>query len=267
MAGLLIPPFRHFGKYFFGILALFFSAIWFFQNLQNIPIDTDCPIHDLPWRPGLTQIDAGIHRFRVLPRHPPEWILNDDGGICADSKFQIQDMPSFVALHKILIPPGRFVPSIVLHKSPVTSKIHGHRCAADRTAGDQPGRDPHISLLRKHLPDSCLIVICFLMTGAGTLPQAVISLGIEQPIPVKSGFLELMVHIGSQYKIVLILHQIQQSFIYICRSRLIPVQVNIPAPERPVFLQSVIRIKPSGIHIVKSVLFLKVRKMLLEPLS
>ena len=122
-------------------------------------------------------------------------------------------------------------------------------------------------MLSDHLPDRSFIVIGFLMTGAGTLPQAVISLGIEQPILVKSGLLELVVHIGSQYKIVLILHQIQQTLIYIYRSRLIPVQVDIPTPECPVFLQSIIRIKTSGIHIVKSILFLKVRKMLLEPLS
>ena len=46
------------------------------------------------------------------------------------------------------------------------------------------------------------------MTRLGTLPQAVIPLGVEQPAFIKAGLLEAVIDIGRQNKIVLILYQL-----------------------------------------------------------
>ena len=48
------------------------------------------------------------------------------------------------------------------------------------------------------------------MAGLGALPQAVVPLGVEQPLLVKARQLELVVHIGGQDKVVLVPHQLQQ---------------------------------------------------------
>lgn len=53
--------------------------------------------------------------------------------------------------------------------------------------------DFHITLLSNHLPDDGFIIIGFVMTGLGTLPQTVISLGVEQMAFVKARTLELVI--------------------------------------------------------------------------
>ncbi len=78
------------------------------------------------------------------------------------------------------------------------------------------------------------------MAGLGALPQAIVSLSIEQPLFVKPCPLELVIHIGGQYKIVLILYQCQQFLIDRNWCIYIAVIENMTAPPRPIFFQRVV---------------------------
>ena len=103
------------------------------------------------------------------------------------------------------------------------------------------------------------------MTGKAALEQTVIALGIKQPVFIKSGLLETVVHICSKNEIILIFHQRKKLFINWFRSIHVSVYVDIPAPECPVFLQRFIGVKSAGVHIRKMVFSRKIRKILPEP--
>lgn len=87
--------------------------------------------------------------------------------------------------------------------------------------------------------NDAFVIIGLLVAGPGTLPQAVVALGIEQPLLVKSCLLETMIHIGGQHKIVLSLHQFQKLLINWLRGVQIAIDIDIPAPIRPMFFQAV----------------------------
>ena len=148
-------------------------------------------------------------------------------------------MLSLMAVEKVLIPPGGGVPAFILHKGIIRPQIHGHGCAADWTAGYQFAGDFSILLFGHHLFDNGFVIIGLLVAGPGTLPQAVVALGIEQPLLVKSCLLETMIHIGGQHKIVLSLHQFQKLLINWLRGVQIAIDIDIPAPIRPMFFQAV----------------------------
>ena len=80
----------------------------------------------------------------------------------------------------------------------------------NRTAGDKLRGYFHIPLLCEHTVYRFLIVIGALMAWLRTLPQAIVPLGVEQPLFIKARKLELMVYIRCQNKVVLTLHQLQQ---------------------------------------------------------
>ena len=105
------------------------------------------------------------------------------------------------------------------------------------------------------------------MAGLGALPQAVISLGVEQAAPVKAGLLKAVVHIGGEHKIIFILYQLQQILVHRLGRVAIAVEENKPAPVGPMLLQGGKWIKSPGIHIVKTVFFFKVGKITMELFS
>ena len=109
-------------------------------------------------------------------------------------------------------------------------------------------------LSQDHLPDHAPVFPGPLAAGFRTLEQSVISLGIEQPFLVESGFLKAMVHVGSQDEIVLVLQQLKQIAVGGFRRIHIAVDPDIPAPVRPEFFLRIIRIEPAGIHIPETVL-------------
>lgn len=71
------------------------------------------------------------------------------------------------------------------------------------------------------------------MAGLGALPQAIVPLGVEQPLLVEARQLELVVHIGGQDKVVLVLYQLQQIAIYRLRRLFIAVYQDLPGSTRP----------------------------------
>ena len=123
----------------------------------------------------------------------------------------------------------------------------------------------HILLLGKHLPDFRLIVIGSVVAGFGTLPQAIVSLRVEQTAFVKAPTLELVVNVGGQHKIILVLHQCQQLPINGKRGIHIAVIKNVTAPPGPVFLQRVIGIKSPGVHIGDAVFSVKIGEVPFKP--
>ena len=103
--------------------------------------------------------------------------------------------------------------------------------------------------------------------GQNILKQAVIPLRVEQALFVKARFLETMVYVGGQHKIVLVFHKGKQVLIHRLGRILIAIDVNIAAPVSPVFFQRRIWIKAAGVHIPDAVLCCKIRKILLKSFS
>ena len=236
------------------------------QGVPDVPGDADRAVPDLPGHIGLLLVDAGIDGPGTLPRHPPEGILDDAGGVHAHPQLQIQHGQARVAAQKRLIPLRRGVPPAVLDEGVVSPQIHGHGSAAPRAAGDQLRGDPHVPLLLRHPPDGPLVVVGRLMAGRGALPEAVVPLGIEQPLLVKARQLELVVHIGGEDKVVPLPHQRQQIVIYGPGRPLIAVVEDLAAPPGPVLLQAVKGVEAPGVHVPDAVFGLKIAEIPLKPL-
>lgn len=105
------------------------------------------------------------------------------------------------------------------------------------------------------------------MAGLGALPQAIVPLGVEQPLLVEARQLELVVHIGGQDKVVLVLYQLQQIAIYRLRRLFIAVYQDLPAPPGPVLLQAFKGIESAGVHVLDVVPGLKVAEIPPEPFA
>lgn len=82
----------------------------------------------------------------------------------------------------------------------------------------------------------CIVIGCH-VTGLAALKQAVIALGVEQAVFVKSGFLETVVDVCGQDEIILSADQVIENVIYRCWRIHIPIDVNVAAPVSPVFFQ------------------------------
>ena len=140
---------------------------------------------------------------------------------------------------KIAIAPSRRMPAWILDKGSVNPQIHAHRFSAAGTAGNQPGGDLKIGLRPNHFMHNRFIVIGFLVTRHAALPQSVIALHVEQAVMIESRPLELMIDIGRDHEVILPLNEFQQPFIHRIAGGTVPVQLNIPAPIGPVFLQCI----------------------------
>lgn len=167
----------------------------------NIPVDADRPRLNFYGAVGFRQIDADIERFGVLIGHLPERVLDDDRRIAAHTQFQIDHLCAFMPPKEILVTGISGIPALVLDEGVVAPQVHGHGPAADRAMRDKFCGDTHIPLLCHHAPDGFLVVPGLLTAWLRALPQAVVSLGIEQPRLIKAGQLELMVHIGGKDKV------------------------------------------------------------------
>ena len=111
---------------------------------------------------------------------------------------------TLVPPQKLRIPLCRPMPPLVLDEGIITAQIHRHRSAADRTAWHKLAWHTHIALLLDHLTHGFLVVVGFLTARLTALEQPVIALCVEQTMLVEPGFLELMVNIGGNHKVVLV---------------------------------------------------------------
>lgn len=96
------------------------------------------------------------------------------------------------------------MPAFVLHEGIVSPKVHRHRLS---TVWDEFCRDPHIFLLLYHLADDLFIIISFLTAWLAALKKSIVPLRIKQSFFIKSCFLETVIHIRCQHKIVLVPHR------------------------------------------------------------
>ncbi len=79
-------------------------------------------------------------------------------------------------------------------------------------------------------------------------------------------FLKTVVYVGCQHKVVLVFHKRKQTLIHRLGCILIAIDINVPAPVRPVFLHGGVRVKAAGIHIRKAVFAGKIGEIFPEPL-
>ncbi len=171
-----------------------------------------------------------------------------------------------MAPEEVLISPGGGIPVLILDEGIVDSQVHGYGPAALGAAGDQLRRDLHIPLFRHHPADRLLVVIGLLVAGLRALPQAVVPLGIEQPLLVKSPPTGTGGPRCGEDEVVLALYQLQQMVIDRLGGLFIAVHQDLPAPLGPVFLQTLEVVKAAGVHIPDAVFGLEVSKGLPEPL-
>ena len=129
----------------------------------------------------------------------------------------------------------------------------------------QRGGDAPVLLFLHHLPDGFLVIVGFAVAGDGALPQAIVPLGIEQAGLGKAGFLEAVVDVGGQDKIVFGLYQTEQIGIDRPGRVHIAVDEDKPAPVGPVFLPGFEGIEAPGIHVVEAAGLLKIGKIPFKP--
>ncbi len=102
------------------------------------------------------------------------------------------------------------------------------------------------------------------MTGRRALPQPIVALGVEEPLFGKPRQLELMVHIGSEYKKIFGRYQRQQVALGLSRLYVVAIHPDGPRPPGPVFFQRLVGVKAAAIHVADAVGTPKVCKVLLE---
>ena len=90
------------------------------------------------------------------------------------------------------------------------NKLRGNRlCRAHTFRQNECSVLPdHKSLGQNYIPDRFFIVVGLLSAGLAALEQTVIALCIKQVLLLKPSFLEAVVHIGSQNKLILIMNQL-----------------------------------------------------------
>ena len=126
-------------------------------------------------------------------------------------------------VEKKLIPLCRFMPALILHKFIVRAQVHGQRFPTMRTNRQKFCGNPHSFLLFHHAADDFCILKGFLAAGSAALEQAIVPLCIKQPLFIKSGFLEAVIHIGCDNKIVFTFYKLKQVVIHRLRCVHIPV--------------------------------------------
>ena len=136
-----------------------------------------------------------------------------------------------------------------------------------RTGRKKLGRDFHIFLPLDHFADHSFVIKGFLTARLTALEQAVIALRVKKPLFVKASLLKAMVNIRGDDKIIFVLYQLKKVLIDRLRRILIAVDVDIPAPIRPILLQHVKGIKAAGVHIPKAIFPGKIRKVCFKPFA
>ena len=126
------------------------------------------------------------------------------------------------------------IPALILYKGIVTPQIHGHLTTTFRAMRNQFRWNTHILLFFHHPANEFFIIVSFLMTWLRALQKSIVSLCVKKPLFIKSGFLKTVIYIRGNYKIVLILHQMKQIFIYRPWHIHISVIVNMSALPCPI---------------------------------
>ena len=172
-----------------------------------------------------------------------------------------------MTVHKLTIPCSRLMPSFIFYKLIIRSQIHSKRLPTLRAFRDQILRNLHILLLLHHVSDHLFIFISHIRARFTALEQPIITLGIKKSLFIKTRLLETMIHIRCDDKIILILYQRKQMLIHRLRRIHISIDEDELRPVSPHLFRSIIRIKASGIHILKAVFLPELREVFLKTLA
>ena len=116
-------------------------------------------------------VDTGVSGVRVLRRHLPEGVLDDDRGIIANAQLQKENFSAFTGTKKIFISFRCSVPALVLDKLVVRTQVHGQWFPAVGADGEQLWRDFHIFLPLDHFPDDRFVIKGLLTARLTALEQ------------------------------------------------------------------------------------------------
>ena len=111
---------------------------------------------------------------------------------------------------KVFIPFRCSVPAFVLHEGIIAAQVHGQRLPAVGTGRKKLGRYFHILLPLDHLPNDLLIIKGLLTARLTALEQTIIALRVEQALFIKASFLNAVVNIRGDDKIIFVLYQLQK---------------------------------------------------------
>ena len=188
------------------------------------------------WRAdSVPQADGGVGYFRILHGEAPEWIFDDGRGVAADPKFQKKHRLFFVVAQEVLITLGCLVPATVFNEGVITAQVHGHWRTANWAAWDQFGRNAHILLAGDHFTHGGLVVISFLVTRHAALPKSKVALSVEQALFVKTCFLEAVVNVSGDHKVIFFSYKIIEHLVGVVGNVHITVNKNVTTPKRPLF--------------------------------
>ena len=172
--------------------------------------------------------DAHQSRFRPIGCHLFKGIANDRRRIVPDAELQKDDLFQLYAFQKLLVSCSLVIPLLILHKVHIFSYVDLHAFAAARTARHKLCWNTAVLLAFTHLHDELTIVIQLVMTAAGTLQLAVISLHHPKAHGIKTGFGKLCVYIGRDHKTGLIPDKLQKLLIHPANRRVVAVHADMP---------------------------------------
>ena len=119
-------------------------------------------------------------------------------------------------------------------------------------------------LLLNHARHGLEIVIGRVVTRNAALPQAVVALGVEQPLFRESCELEAVVNIRCEDEEILACEQLKELVVGVFWGFNIAVVPDVSAPIRPLFFQRFEWIKTGRVHVGKPVGFNEIREVCLE---
>ena len=158
------------------------------------------------------------------------------------------------------------MPTVIFDEFVVGTQIHRHRLSANGAFWHEIRRYFHILLLGNHLLNDFLVVIGFIMARNTALKKTVIPLGIKQPLFIESRFLETVVNVCRDNEVIFVFYEFIKFVINRFRRIGITIYKNISRPVRPELFGSIVRIKPTRIHIVKIVFRFEIVKILMKTL-
>ena len=118
------------------------------QRLRQVDGDAERAVSELRRRGGLVPVEAGVQRLRVVPRHPPEGVLDDAGGVVADAQLQIEHPAARVRRQKGAVPVLRRVPTLILDKAIVGAQVHRHADANGDHCNSNDAQKPLLQIGR-----------------------------------------------------------------------------------------------------------------------
>ena len=234
------------------------------EDRTDIGVQDDGPLLDPLPGVRLPEVHAGVYRIAVVRSHLQERDLDYPGRVPSDAELHKEDALAVRPVEEFTISAGCLVPPSVLHEPAVDAEIGDHPPPASGTAGDELRGYAHVLLLGGHPAHGGLVIVRLLRAGDAALEEPIVALGVEQPLLIETGQLELVVHIGGQDEVVPAFHQFQEVGVRLPGSGVVTVDANEAAPPGPVLLLRRERVEPAAVHVADAVLGPEIREVIFE---